>query len=135
RLNVGHRYYSGRHSAAAGTEFAVPLRGGVGMSLFAEGRYGEDDKVSAWGGLRFYFGEPGKPLIRRHREDDPPIFLVEDFIAVGQDQPKSQVGPTGPSGPTGSTGPTGQTGPTGSTGPVGETGPTGMTGPTGSTGP
>ena len=65
---------------------SVPLRGGVGMSLFAEGRYGEDDKVSAWGGLRFYFGEPGKPLIRRHREDDPPIFLVEDFIAVGPDQ-------------------------------------------------
>jgi hypothetical protein len=40
-------------------------------SLFVEGRVGEDNASGVWGGIRFYFGQKDKPLIRRHREDDP----------------------------------------------------------------
>ena len=40
-------------------------------ALFAEGRIGEDDFQGVWGGIRFYFGQKDKSLIRRHREDDP----------------------------------------------------------------
>jgi hypothetical protein len=41
-----------------------------GISLFGEGRWGENDYSAVWAGARFYFG-PNKSLIRRHREDDP----------------------------------------------------------------
>jgi len=44
---------------------------GVMTSLFAEGRFGEGDFHGVWAGLRFYFGQKDKSLIRRHREDDP----------------------------------------------------------------
>jgi hypothetical protein len=32
---------------------------------------GEGDASGVWGGLKFYFGQKDKPLIRRNREDDP----------------------------------------------------------------
>ncbi len=41
-------------------------------AVFAEGRAGESDFFGAWGGVRIYFGQKDKTLIRRHREDDPP---------------------------------------------------------------
>ena len=40
-------------------------------SLFVEGRAGEGSFHGVWGGVRFYFGQKDKTLIRRHREDDP----------------------------------------------------------------
>ncbi len=49
----------------------MPLGHGIMASLFAEGRIGEDDYHGVWGGVRFYFGQHDKTLIRRHREDDP----------------------------------------------------------------
>jgi hypothetical protein len=133
RVSVGHRYDNRRNAAAFGTEFQVPLDIGTGMSLFAEARYGEDNYKAAFGGVKFYFGSGEKSLIRRHREDDPQIYLTEDFIALGKNHPNT--GPTGPTGATGATGMTGVTGPTGSVGPTGATGPTGFTGATGITGP
>jgi hypothetical protein len=68
---VGHRYLGGKHALALGTDYAVPLGGGVMASAFVEGRVGEDDFHGVWGGLRFYFGASDKPLIARHRQDDP----------------------------------------------------------------
>ncbi len=135
RVSVGHRYDNGRNVGAAGTEFQLPLDMGSGMSLFAEGRYGQGNYKAAFGGVKFYFGAGDKSLIRRHREDDPQIYLSEDFIAVGKDKPHSLVGPTGATGSTGATGATGGSGNTGATGVTGPTGPTGMTGVTGATGP
>jgi hypothetical protein len=44
---------------------------GMMAALFAEARFGEHSDHGAWGGLRFYFGQKDKTLIRRHREDDP----------------------------------------------------------------
>jgi hypothetical protein len=71
---VGHRYLGGKHALALGTEAAMPLGRGMMASAFLEGRAGEDQFQGVWGGLRFYFGQKDKTLIRRHREDDPIIW-------------------------------------------------------------
>lgn len=68
---IGHRYLGGENALALGTELALPLGGGVLASAFVEGRVGSNEFQGVWGGLRFYFGGKDKPLIRRHREDDP----------------------------------------------------------------
>jgi hypothetical protein len=71
KVYVGHRYLSGKHALALGTEWGIPMSNGIMAALFAEGRIGEGEFHGIWGGLRFYFGHKDKPLIRRHREDDP----------------------------------------------------------------
>ena len=71
KLFVGHRYLGGKHAAAFGGEYGIPMNHGVMAALFAEARVGEGDFHGVWGGLRFYFGQSDKTLIRRHREDDP----------------------------------------------------------------
>jgi len=68
---VGHRYLGDKNAFAVGSELALPLGGGVMASAFVEGRIGTEEFEGVWGGLRFYFGGKDKPLIRRHREDDP----------------------------------------------------------------
>jgi hypothetical protein len=71
KLFIGHRYLGGKHALAFGGEYGIPMSHGVMTALFAEGRFGEGDFHGVWGGLRFYFGQKDKTLIRRHREDDP----------------------------------------------------------------
>ena len=68
---IGHRYHGGKHALALGTEAALPIGGGRMASAFVEGRVGEGDYEGVWGGLKVYFGQKDKTLIRRHREDDP----------------------------------------------------------------
>ena len=58
-------------------------------ALFAEGRIGEDDYHGVWGGIRFYFGQKDKSLIRRHREDDP--TGLEDGMGVSNGGSTSPV--------------------------------------------
>ncbi len=74
KLYVGHRYLGGRNAAALGGEYGIPLGNGMMASLFAEGRVGERNFNGVWGGVRVYFGQKDKTLIRRHREDDPIIW-------------------------------------------------------------
>jgi len=71
---IGHRYLGGEHALALGSEAALPigLGGGRLASAFVEGRIGSGEYQGVWGGLKFYFGQADKTLIRRHREDDPP---------------------------------------------------------------
>jgi hypothetical protein len=71
---IGHRYLGGRNALALGGEAAVPLGRGVMGSAFVEARFGETQFQGVWGGLRFYFGQKDKTLIRRHREDDPNVW-------------------------------------------------------------
>ncbi|MBX9827655.1 MAG: hypothetical protein K2Y27_21995 [Xanthobacteraceae bacterium] len=71
KVFAGHRYQGGKHAAALGGEWAFALNGGKMGSLFAEGRLGSENNHGVFGGLRFYFGQREKTLIRRHREDDP----------------------------------------------------------------
>jgi hypothetical protein len=79
RLSAGYRHWNDIDRAAFGTEYQLPMNwGGTGVAVFAEGRIGEDDYASVWGGLRFYFGAEPKPLIRRHREDDPRVKMEDD---------------------------------------------------------
>lgn len=84
-LSVGHRYTGERHAAALGVEFQLDQTiFSSGVSLFAEGRLGEDDYRAAWGGIRFYLGEE-KSLIRRHREDDPDFLGLEDLFTLDEE--------------------------------------------------
>lgn len=71
KVFVGHRYLVGKHALALGGEYGIPMSRGVMTALFAEARLGEGDFHGVWGGVRFYFGQKDKTLIRRHREDDP----------------------------------------------------------------
>ena len=77
---VGHRFDEtfGRVGAEALLPFASR-----NVALFGDGLFGED-VTTARVGLRVYFGEPGKSLIQRHREDDPRIRLF-DFQGFGAD--------------------------------------------------
>ena len=68
---AGHRYLGGKNAAAFGGEWGIPLNNGIMAAPFVEARVGEDSYHGVWGGVRFYFGQKDKTLIRRHREDDP----------------------------------------------------------------
>jgi hypothetical protein len=81
-LSAGHSYTGGRNAAVLGAEYLIRSGGGVGASLFVEGRVGERYANSVTGGLRLYFGNSDKPLIRRHREDDPGNYLSDDLNAL-----------------------------------------------------
>jgi hypothetical protein len=90
RVSIGHRYVGGRHALAVGGEWAKPIAPRALGSVFVEARLGEDKFSGIWAGLRVYYGQHDKSLIRRHREDDPvnwwdfyfPAFrqLCADFI-------------------------------------------------------
>lgn len=73
---IGHRYLGGKNALALGTEYGFPIGGGRMAALFVEGRVGEGDFTGIWGGVKLYFGQKDKSLIRRHREDDPPGWGV-----------------------------------------------------------
>jgi hypothetical protein len=77
---VGHRYLGGKNALALGTELARPLGGGLMGSGFVEGRIGESESSGIWGGLKLYFGPTDKPLMARHRRDDP-VNWSTDFAA------------------------------------------------------
>ncbi len=72
---VGHRFEDtfGRVGAEAMLPFASR-----NVALFGDGTFG-DDVTTARAGVRVYFGEAGKSLKDRHREDDPRIRLFDMF--------------------------------------------------------
>lgn len=68
---------TGGHAVAAiGVEWAPLGASSIQPSLFARAALHEGGDVSALAGLSIYFGGQPKPLIRRHREDDPTIGNV-----------------------------------------------------------
>jgi hypothetical protein len=71
RLSVGHRYLLGLHSALARVEWGFPMGGGMMPAVFVQGAVVETGAVGILGGLRLYFGQRDKSLMRRQREDDP----------------------------------------------------------------
>ena len=79
RLAVGQIYTGDRDHGSLTAEYQVSDR--LGLTLFAEGVTG-DHSTSVFGGLRFYFGDPGKPLIGRQREDDPGVSIPEDLLGI-----------------------------------------------------
>ncbi len=84
-LSVGHRYTGEKHALALGVEYQLPQQiFASGVSLFAEGRIGEDNYQGAWAGVRMYLGDE-KTLIRRHREDDPTDWAEDSLFGIMSD--------------------------------------------------
>jgi hypothetical protein len=79
---VGHRYLGGKNALALGSEYAIPLANHAEVSAFVEARVGEGDFHGVWGGLKFYFGQHDKPLIARHRQDDPNIWSADSLFSI-----------------------------------------------------
>lgn len=100
KLFAGHRYLGGKHALALGGEYGIPVGHGIMAALFAEGRIGEDDFHGVWGGVRFYFGQKDKTLIRRHREDDPNEWNVGIDGTSNTGTQQQQPQPTCPFGGT-----------------------------------
>jgi hypothetical protein len=69
RLDAGIRHLQGP-GAIGVLDVEWQPHVGSGLTLFASGSFG-NEHTSAMGGLRYYFGDNGKSLIQRHREDDP----------------------------------------------------------------
>jgi hypothetical protein len=68
---------SGGHVVAGiGVEWALTSTSSAQPSLFARAALHQGGDVTALAGLSIYFGGQPKPLIRRHREDDPTIGNV-----------------------------------------------------------
>ena len=81
RLSIGHSYLSERHALTLGGEWQVSDRG---VSLFTEGRIGEDDSNAILAGVRLYAAPQPKSLIDRHRQDDPKNHLTDMLGGLGE---------------------------------------------------
>lgn len=79
---VGHRYLGGKNALALGSEYAFGLGRGLMASAFVEGRVGEGSFNGVWGGLKFYFGGHDKPLMARHRQDDPNVWGPDSLFGI-----------------------------------------------------
>ena len=79
RVHGGYRYWFGKHIGMAGFEWQFPGQNdnSINFGLFGDAQFREES-VGAWAGFRIYFGSQ-KPLIRRHREDDPVPILPFDI--------------------------------------------------------
>ncbi len=97
---IGHRYLGGLNAAAFGTELGLPLGHGLLGSAFVEARVGEQDFHGIWGGLKLYFGRSDKPLIDRHRRDDPPIWSADSLFSILNNQSTSSLSNTNQSSTT-----------------------------------
>ena len=77
-LSVGHIYSFGRNTVTSEVEYLLPqFRGGnIAPSVFLSGAYGLNDASNMMAGLRVYFGNHDKTLIRRQREDDPVVYAA-----------------------------------------------------------
>ncbi len=88
---VGHRFDEtfGRIGAEAILPFAAN-----NVALYTDGTF-SSDATTIRAGLRVYFGQRGKALIDRHREDDPKIRLFDGAPPLES----AGAGSTGGSGP------------------------------------
>jgi hypothetical protein len=77
RIDGGLRYLQGP-GAIGMIDVEWQPHAGSGLSLYASGSFG-DGYTQVLGGLRYYFGDNGKSLIQRHREDDPGNSLPGDL--------------------------------------------------------
>ena len=75
-LTVGHIYSFGRNGVTGEVEYLLPqFRGGnIAPSAFLSATYGWNNSSNIMAGLRVYFGNHDKSLIRRQREDDPRVY-------------------------------------------------------------
>jgi hypothetical protein len=100
RLSVGHAYTDGRSMLTLGSEWGFRVGDRTMGALFVEGRAGEGNFHGVWGGLKFYFGNHDKTLIRRNREDDPPSDQNLNLFTLGGAVGQQGVPPPPPQQPT-----------------------------------
>lgn len=77
RVQAGILHQFNNTLGRVGGEAMLPFAAN-NISLYADGTFG-DGIGSVRGGLRIYFGESGKSLIARHREDDPKTRLLDFY--------------------------------------------------------
>ncbi|VAW14308.1 hypothetical protein MNBD_ALPHA09-1276 [hydrothermal vent metagenome] len=94
-VGAGYRHDSAGSYGQAKVEYQV-MPEFSGLSLYAEGKWSNDDYDAVFAGLRFYFGAP-KSLIRRHREDDPGTNF-NPSAGVKANKPMPVVAPSGGDG-------------------------------------
>lgn len=80
RVEAGLVHQFDETMGRVGAEAMLPFAGNR-TALYAMGTFGEDS-TTVRAGLRFYFGDSGKSLQARHREDDPGTRLM-DYFALG----------------------------------------------------
>ncbi|MFM8858691.1 MAG: hypothetical protein ACKOEW_01065 [Methylocystis sp.] len=85
-LSVGHIYTFGRNAITGEAEYLLPqFRGGpIAPSGYISAGYGFNAGSTVMAGLRAYFGEHDKTLIRRHREDDPFTYQNTNYGYITQ---------------------------------------------------
>jgi hypothetical protein len=74
-LSIGAGSEFNRANGSATLEFQPNLFARHNVAFFVNGALAEPSAYAVTAGIRIYFG-PDKPLIRRHREDDPPDPLL-----------------------------------------------------------
>lgn len=76
RIDAGIVHQFDETLGKVGAEVMLPF-GANNTSLYASGTFGNATTVKA--GLRIYFGEAGKSLMGRHREDDPRSRILDYY--------------------------------------------------------
>lgn len=79
RIGAGYTYAFQNSLGMVQAEYQTPWKG---LALTAEYARGENHYDHALFGLRFYFGN-NKPLIDRHRQDDPPSLTQRILTGIG----------------------------------------------------
>ncbi|WP_417307927.1 hypothetical protein [Devosia sp.] len=82
RVSIGGSSILGENSLRLATEYQFAPEMGLGVS--GEARWHDTGAVAAMVGLKGYIGEPGKSLIDRHRQDDPPNRALSLFSGASE---------------------------------------------------
>ena len=90
-VSLGAALAVGRASGTARVEYLPAFTPRRNVSFFVAAGAGDGQSYRVTGGIRLYFG-PTKPLIRRHREDDPSL----DDVMTAMYNPMSYPHPTYP---------------------------------------
>lgn len=87
-IAVGQTYVNGRAAGVVRAEWLPAQFTGspIAPTLFVKSVIGANNNSSVIGGLKIYFGNHDKTLIRRHREDDPEIEQEPAVYANPQTQ-------------------------------------------------
>jgi len=82
-FKAGGSYVLGDFSLHAGAEYQIEGLGAP-LSVVGDARLHANGNYTLSVGLKGYFGgDPAKPLISRHRQDDPPDRAIDLFTAAG----------------------------------------------------
>jgi hypothetical protein len=80
-LSIGHIYTRGNNSAYVSSEYLFPVISPIEMQMsgYLEASFGWNNSSTVLAGLKIYFNNKTKTLIRIHRENDP---QTHDLLAI-----------------------------------------------------